>query len=524
MYTNSQAYRDAIEAMDRDIQINMTVGADIDVTAPDDVTDITADSLPMSNHSQIIDYNFEMTQEMATYEAYGIPTALSAGMLVPPLTATQYPPEIGIWSDVISDADGNIDWSMELELSEAHTSALTIYTTVADIAEGTATFYHTYIDEDTQQEVTDSETVPLTPHAVYAVASGSYTYDRIVIHITRINQAFRHIRIVEIEFGDSITIEGDTLVGEVTFIDEIDVLQQGIPLAELDMELINIGGEYDEDRPGTYASRMKIGNPLMLSYIVKDGPRRTTIPMARMYIGSKFGSNDRLGVTAFDIRWKLTQTYHEWALDINEDLGTTITALFMALEVPYEIDPALFDMHPLGNYQFTDSTTVFEDLIKLAQAYGILFLPTRGGAIRALSSWPSDDYGLVPPENMMTYMAQSQMSRYNFIDVRYGTGSTFSRYTRDLRTDPNTGKIIITVNNDLIVDQSQAVAVASRIEANLYTQAQSFNWRGDPSLDLSDRMQIHTRWTRESTAGTYRAVKRELTYDGGLTETTTVIH
>lgn len=516
MYIDDPDYRQAIEGDNRHISIYMSLGVDIDNTAADDVMSVTVDSLPMSNPAQLTDANYELTKELATFESYGIPTAVSAGMIVPPIQAQEYPPETGIWSENISDASGAITFSMVIALSSQHTSALTIYTEGPNILVGSVTFSYTDNGE------TASETVALTPHNGYAVASGSHTYDTVTVSVTEIDGAYSHLRIAEVEFGDSITLATNKLAGEVVYVDEIDTLGVGMPLAELDLELVNVLGDYDVDKPDTLYTQLAIGNPINLSYTIERDTFRRTIPMARLFIGAKRSNGDRLLVTAYDVRWNLGRSYHTWSLDPAVDLGTTLSALFVAHDLGYVIDESVSLIYPQGAYTFNDETTVLDDLQKVAQAYGLVIRPSRMGNIVVSTSWAGDSYGTIPVMNMYSWPGSNQFNKYNVIDIRYGSNGNYDRYIQDF-SETGTVKNILSINNDLILTQQMAIDVYTRVRAQIYSSAQDVDWRGDPAMDLGDMVGVHTRWTQGSTAQTYKATKRELRYDGALREVTTFI-
>ncbi len=516
MYSDDPDYRAVIEADGRSISIYMSLGVDIDNTAADDITAVTVDSLPMSNTSQMTDANYELTKEFATYEAYGIATAASAGMIVPPLQAHAYPPETGIWSQGLCDDGGNIDFTMAIALSAVHESAFTIYTEGPNILEGEVIFSYTENGE------TQSETVALDPHNGYAVASGSHKYDTVTVNITKLDGAYQHLRITEVEFGDSITLATDKLAGEVVFIDEIDVLGVGMPLSELDLELVNVLGDYDVDKPNTLYTQLAIGNPLNLSYTIDAGTFRKTIPMAHLFIGAKRTNGDRLLVTAYDVRWNLGRSYYVWSLDPAEDLGTTLAELFEAHELGYVIDEAVNQIYPQGACTFTDETTVLDDIQKVAQAYGLIIRPSRRGNIEVSTAWNGDQYGTIPVNNMYSWPGSNQYNKYNVIDIRYGSNGDYHRYVQDF-SEVGTVKNILSINNDLILTEQMAIQVYARTRAQIYNSAQDVDWRGDPSLDLGDTVGVHNRWTQDGTAQTYRATKREIRYDGAMRETTTFV-
>ena len=99
MLSMPSEYLDAIRASTRQIDAYLAVGINIDQTAADDITSITVtDSLPMSNKGQLTDAIYIIQDGLATFERYGITTAISAGMVAPPLKAVKYPPEIGLRS------------------------------------------------------------------------------------------------------------------------------------------------------------------------------------------------------------------------------------------------------------------------------------------------------------------------------------------------------------------------------------------------------------------------------------------
>ena len=511
MYTDDEDYREAIEADGRTVSIFMSLGVNIDNTAADDITAVTVDALPMSNPAQLTDANYELTKELATYEAYGIPTAPDAMMMAPPLTAEAYPPETGIWSSGLSDDDGDLSFTMTISLSRQHTSALTIYTEGPNILAGSVTFSNNGT----------TETVNLTAHNGYAVASGSHVYDTLIITITKISEGFRHLRITEIEFGDAITLSMSKLGGEVVYLDEIDPLQVGLPLCELDLQLINVLGDYDIDKPGTLFSQLEIGNPINLSFTVEANGFKKTIPLARLFIGQRNTSGDRLLVSAYDVRWTLSRSYKTWSISTSQDLGTALANLFQAHELGYIIDSSVSAIYPAASHTFDDSTTVLDDLQKLAQAYGLIIRPTRLGSIEVSTAWGSDEYGDIPVINMYTWPGSNQANRYNVIDIRYGTNGSYNRYVQDF-SEPGEAKNILPINNELIVNETMAAQVYARIRAQIYGTAQEVEWRGDPAMDLSDMVGVFTRWTQEGTAETFRAIKREIRFDGALREITTV--
>jgi len=509
MYSAPSGYEDAAKSIDRAETLYMSMGADIDNTAADDLDGFAGSSLPMSNTAQLADAVYQIDSNLATYEGDGIPTAANAAAMVPP-TAPAASIRSGWWSDTISDADGLITAVLTMSLTAAHTSALTIYTDGPNILAGTATFH---LDGE------DDVEVELECHQGYAVAKGSNTYDSITLAIAQLDQPYRHLRIVEFEFGDSITISTQSLAHEVTYIDEVDPLGQGMPMRELDFDLINVNGEYDEDNPDSRFERLAIGNPINLSYTIFGGGRQYTVPMGRFVLAEKRPNGNCLTVVAYDTRWYLSQTYDAWGISASEDLGTTLDRLLTSVEIAHEIDPDVFLIYPVADHTFSTDTAVLDDIQAVCQAYGLVCVPDRYGSIMILTDHPSDDYGLLRPDMQFSWPESSQMNRYNYIDVYYNGG----HYVRDLRDNPNTTRTVITVSNSLIVTEAQAISVCNRIAAHIWTRAVTVQWTSDPALDLYDDVDIYSRWTLNGEAATFRPVKREITFNGMLKEESTFI-
>ena len=509
MYYAPTGYDDAVSNEYRVETIVMSLGLYIDNTTADDLSDVDGSSLPMSNDFQLVDSRYDLDDNLATYEADGIPTAINAGMIVPPLESDSRV-NTGWWSSALSDADGNISFSAEVTFSASHTSALTIYTAGPNILAGTVVFS----DNGTEEEV------ELDCHQGYAVASGNFTYDSFTINITEIDAPYKHIRITEFEFGDSVTISPAKLANEITFIDEIDPLQQGMPLRELDFDLINVNGDYDEDNPNGRYDRLAIGNPITLSYVIMSSARQYTIPMGRFILAEKGTNGNCMSVVAYDTRWFLAQMYNPWNLSTGEDLGTTLNRLLDSVEVAHQIDASVYSVYPTINATFTNETSLLDDLQIVAQAYGLTILPSRAGTVLINTDFPSDDYGNVPPNIQFSWPESSQATRYNYIDIAYGTGQ---HYTRDLRTSENTARVVLSVNNPLITTENDAETVCNRIVSRIFSKVVKVKWASDPALDLYDEVGVFSRWTLNQTPAVYRPVKREITFNGMLKEETTFI-
>jgi len=509
MFDAPDGYAEMIKSTDRVESVYMSLGIDIDNTAADDISSYVSDALPMTNTSQLIDAMYEIDHELATYEADGIPTASSAGMIVPPIAPIR-DVRTGWWSEDMSDADGYISAEITINLASLHTSALTIYTDGPNILAGSVTFYNG-----------NTPTVQvLDTHSGYCVASGTHTYDKIVISVSQIDQPFRHLRIAEFEFGDSVTISTLNVANQITYIDEIDPIQEGLPMRELDFDLINVNGEYDEDNPDSLYDRLSIGNPINLSYTFFTAEARYTIPMGRFVIAEKRSNGNCITVTAYDTRWYLSQMYNSWSLSTLEDLGTTLDNLLTSLEIAHTIDPSVNAIYPTDNHTFGNNSTVLDDIMDVLQAYGLTFIPNRVGTIIVDTDFSNDDYGLMSPEIQFSWLTPNQFNRYNYIDIIY---NSTEHYIVDLRPTPNQARTVLTISNELVKTLAQAEAIYNRIVPRIYDKSVNVEWASDPTLDLGDNVDIYSMWTLNHTPATFKALKREITFDGMLKEETTFV-
>ena len=513
MYAAPTGYRELVQDNDRRETVAMTLGVFIDSTSADDMGGVAGSALPFSNGAQLVDSRYDLDTEMATYEGDGIPTAIGSGVVVPPLEATSSI-NTGWWSSAISEADGSISFEMSVAFSDGepvvHRSALTVYTDGPDVLEAAVVF--------TKDGV--SETVVPTYHWGYFVASGNHDYDAITVRITKLDAPYRHIRLTELEFGDSVSISTARITNEITFIDEVDPIQQGMPMRELDFDLINVRGEYDEDNPNSRFDRLAIGNPIQISMVIVGDDAQYTVPMGRFVLAERQAHDSVLTITAYDTRWYMTRMYNAWSISTAEDLGTTLDRLLTALEVAHTIEDSVYEVYPSSDYAFDTETNVLDDIQRVAQAYGLTFIPNRVGTLIVDTDFPSGEYGVVPPKMQFTWPESSQLNRYNVIDVVYGS----DRYTRDLRSDLNTARTVLTVSNPLIRTQAHAMAVCNRIVAHLYSKAVRVEWTSDPAMDLGDTVSVNSAWTLGGVPPTYKAVKREIRFNGMFVETTTLIN
>lgn len=506
MYSMPQAYKDGIQDADRIVQVSMSIGIGIDQTAVDDLTGISGDFLPMSNTIQTIDMIYDATEGMATFEGDGIKTSADSGMVAPPLGAMRYPPEIGVWTSGISDGEGNIDETIVLSLSAPHTSALKIYTDGPSVVQATASF-----SLDGTVETVNCDCI-----------AGSFgtteikTYDTITINVSKIDRPYCHVRVIEVEFGSSVTFSSSAIAGEITNICELDPTESTIPMNELDFSLINVQGDFDTDNPVTRLDEVRVGYPIILTYMLNGSTTRFTVPGGRYYIGKLMSLDTRISVTAFDARWILSQSYITWGISTEQSFGLTLDNLLRDLDVPHSIDADLMDMYPTEDYTFDDSTSVLDDLLDIQQAYAIYLVPSRDETLHITTMWPSGDAGAINPGAIYSWPAPMQSTRYNYISVAYGEVNNTQYVTLDMRADAGEPKSILNIaGNPLILTADRATTVVNRLASRLSSTEIESEWMGDPAMEVGDSVDIPGRWTQDSPMK-YTITYTENTFDGAL--------
>lgn len=509
MYTTPSGYADAVTSEDRTVDILLSIGTGIDNTAADDLSSISGDFLPMSNTAQATDAIYYMTDELATFEGYGIKTSVSAGIIAPPLEAVHYPPETSIWSDCISDAEGNINFSFILNLTQEHESALRIYTTGPDVTSATAVF--------TAADGT-ATTKTFACYEGYIEVRDVMAYSTIAVSISNIDGAYRHVRIVEVEFGASISISKSEVGGEVTVIRELDPNEKSAPMGELDVTIINVTGTFDPDNPSTRLGEIQVGYPLYLSFVVKKDGSQYTIPSGRYVIGERDSTDTRLTLAAFDARFPLSELYTSWTMPADQSLGKTLDDLLTDYSIPHIVDEELYSLMPDAAHTFDDDSALSEDLLTIQQAYAVFFIPDHRGSIRLTATWPADTYGSIPTATIYSWPSPKQTKRYNYVQIGYKVteGTTTKTYyvETDLRTDPTEGKVVLQItDNKLITTAERATALMNRLITRLYSEETETEWRGDPAMDLGDIVEIPGKWTQDAPR-TYKMTYIEETYDG----------
>lgn len=497
----------ALTASDRSVTVQIAHGFGIDSTAADDVTSISGGFLPMSNVDQLTDANYIMTSGLATFEGDGIPTASSARMLVPPLQSVVYPPQAGVWSDVISDADGLMDWTVTIELSKAHSSAFSVHTSEVHITKGRIQYLK---DGASVRDVTIESTSSVFQDPVIT------EYDTIILTVMSVTEPHHHVRIAEIEFGASVTLSNDAIGETVTLIMEYDPTQMSTPLWELDFDILNVEGQYDQDNPDTLLTDIPPWTPLVVSFsIIVDGVR-TTVPVGTYYITDRVGQDTLLRVTAQDARAILSSTLRPITLSTSQSLGDLYEALLTELQIPYVIDDGVYDVYPDADATLdAQEWTLLQQAGFIEQYHGVHLTPGRDGYLHVTVGPPGTQVPALGAELLLEFPVPSMSTTYNIISVNYGPSESMQTYTLDLRTTPSEVRSVLTVTNPLVMDLTNAQRIAQALVPAVSGALYEATAVADATLDPRDVVPIAGRWSMDAPES-YRVKKVEYTFDGSF--------
>lgn len=507
MYSMPDEYKVGINDTSRNVVMYTAIGIGVDQTAADDISSVVGDFLPMSNPVQITDAIYVPTTEMATFEGSGIPTSSNNGVIAPPLEAVDNPPEIGVWSGGISDSDGNIDVSIRFNLSSEHRSAFRVYTYGPNVTSAEIIF----------GDGEDAETVACE------CFKGSFSipvirdYTSLTVRVTGIDRPYSHLRVVEVEFGSSMTFSSSAIAGEAINIRELDPTETTIPLDELDLAIVNVDGAYDDDNPETKLKDVAIGTPMTLSYSLEVGESEYTVPCGRYYIGEISSRDTRLAVVAFDPRWILSETYVSWGISSSENFGTTLDNLLTELNVPHFVEQDVYELYPDGDHTFDSEFSVLDHALLIQQAYGIYLVPGRDDSLHVSTSWPGGGTANIPADTIYSWPTANQRSRYNVVSVGYRSGVDIIFMEYDLRSDPKESRSILQIgDNPLITTEERARSLLNRLVSRLASNEVEARVMGDPAIDMGDIVDIPGRWSVDNPRS-YMMTYAELVFDGGLT-------
>ena len=341
-------------------------------------------------------------------------------------------------------------------------------------------------------------------------------YDRIVVNVSKVDQPYKHLKIVEFEFGSSVTLGRSTVTGSVTLVSEKDRTGTSMPMNELTFSVINAGWIYDFDSPSEMANSVAIGKPLMLSYSVQTSDGRKTVQSGRYIIRAIDLKETIADVTAYDPRVLFQDINTEWSIPTTTSIGDAMDTLCEDLGISHQCSDDMYSLYPPRDLMFDSETSYMDDLIQIFQLLGLEAIPGSDGILRIGYIATPQTYGTVGLGQMFTYpQKKTESNPYNFVEVHYGTGT--DAVSMDLRTDPTVAISQLTVRNDLVMTQAEAQAILNRLVSAINTAEIEVRWTGDPALEVGDLVGFPGRW---SDAVARYVSYQEISFENGMQATT----
>ena len=468
-----------VDCLDPNRMVKMfaMIGSDIDSTSADDLSIAdTSNMLNLSNIAQLTDAIY-VIPPIATYEGDGIDT--SAGCYAPPVTTASSTSaallQSGVWSSSISDGSGNLSFTLDLSFGgNEHTSALTIYFGDCYATAMTIGWYRSGSLVKTYTTASNANSI-FTPKDDDVPVK--QTYDRIVIQITKVNKAYCHVKLAEIEFGASYTLGSEYITGTTKLIYNHDPLGLTQSPNELDLTYLNIGGTFDDDNANQLYSNFALKNTINLNFEVTVGSSKETFLMGRYYIADRYVTGNKFNVTALDCRGLMQNVSPVYTFSTSTSIGAAITYLLNDNGITSVIDNSLNSIYPAAAVEF-DGRTDLLTMVQFAVQYCEADMWVSRDGILYIGSQSSRTYpnGTIEKPDMYTYPSIESITAYNVIQITYG-GSVY-----EIDQSGEDPRVVVAVDNPFITTLAKATSVAQRVAAGFVNYCKRVKWRGDLSM------------------------------------------
>lgn len=227
---------------------------------------------------------------------------------------------VGVWSDSLSDEDGNFETpiTLSLEASSNYTSQ-GVSLTFDDNADD----YPTSVNVKWYRGATLLDEKDFTPDSsVYFFSNLVQNYNKIVMEFNSMNKPFRRLRIHKFDFGIIRTFRNKELSDGVKVVQEQSPISNELSINTLDFKLVvndNANYLFQKKQPlDTYVDNQLVGR-----FFVNKGEKE-----------GKF----KYKIEAEDYVSALDSVYFNGGVYSNKSVATLIQEIFTVANVPYELD------------------------------------------------------------------------------------------------------------------------------------------------------------------------------------------
>jgi len=488
MQAMPQWYRDIIDTNRRKIDLYIDFGAYIDPTAQPDAV-FSGDFTPFSSPLQLFDGNEIDESDFALYEADGIDTAPMRGILMAP-KGPILTPQVGVWTGPVGDAAGLMNWTMTITFSSVHSSALTLR--FGDVHYVDFDVIHTVAGVETYRDVVRGNDLK-----VWMSDRGAASYDKMQIVVLKVSEPYRHGRLVELSFGSMVRISTANLVDRSNIVYTKDPLGVTSPPSQIEISLSNIDGAFDIDNPESSFAYLHERNRVMASFRVSDNVtgQQVVIPMGIFFITSTDGQAQTMNVTAQDCRTLIIEPFKATVFTTGANIYDQLAALLFNRSIPFKLDASLQTKTLAAPVTVSEQYSLLSAILYCAQFYEMDVWVDRDGYLN-VGHAPSNTYGLLERDHAFNNPQLRKDRQYNALRLLW---SETEAYEVDLRIEKEqTALLPLGIDSPFINTQQDAIRVANfLIPRMLKTTPKYIDNMGDPSMDISDKVKMQTRFTRD---------------------------
>lgn len=394
--------------------------------------------------------------------------------------------EVGYWSKVLSDENGNIDITLEFTFETPQDSKA--FTVIFDDTTNNCASDFELTVYNSSGDLIGTETVTGNESSVVIVNVEAENYTKLIAHFTRTNNPHRHLRICEIVFG-YLKIFNDDEIVSVSLEFESSIDSQNLPSKKLVLTIDNTDRRYNIISPTGIYKYLQKGQGLNVSIFI-NGER--TI-MGRFYFDtSKSNDNSMTAqITGYDRLYFMD--------NIECNIGTTGTwTVFEAVEAVINVSklPITYEIpENIGNRNINkwipQNTSVREALRLIAQAAMSVCYINRLDVLVFKEPGLGEYTDSLDNDRMSQYPEVTDTGLINSVEItsrnEYEEGSEEIKYTAS-NIQPDEDEKILSINNPLVNSQDVAQWL---LKMSAYRIEYDISERGNPEREVHDIINIH---------------------------------
>lgn len=402
--------------------------------------------------------------------------------------------EVGYWSEVMSDENGLIDVELQFDFSGNHDSKA--FTVIFDdktnnVAENFTISAYNGAELVGEKEITGNQ------NAFIVVELPTFSYNLIILHITKTNKPKRHVRVCELVFGYLQIFSGDK-IKEMSVRYEGSLYCDNLPSNMLTVTIDNTDKEYNIQNPTGIYKFLQNGQGIN-SYVTISGEK---IKLGRFYFDS--ATSDDNSMTAKITGYDRMMILDGIQCNIGETGTWTVAEAVPAVlaESGYTIGvdiPAGIEARTIGK-AIAQGTSCREALRQIAQAAKCVCAFNRSDILQFFDPLEERQdnyiYDHLTMDNMSSRPSVSDDGYINYVEISVEDDYAETKTTYTAGEEGNE-KQSISIQNPLVLDKSVAEWVLEMLK---YRTEYTVKEQGNPARELYDDVKIDTIFELEKVA------------------------